>query len=124
MWDFSSEVILYRGCTPSYRILFNLWEKKERKKRNLILALIHFSYLSHITLNMSIILFSIGVCILLFSFVFSFNSKNKGVVGTVYKEMKGPLFPTVSVHSQNEEYVNLILALILSNQVWLSKLPS
>ena len=34
-------------------------------------------------------------------------SKNGAVVGAVYKEkdMKGPLFPTVAVHSQNEEYV-------------------
>ncbi|KAI6691263.1 hypothetical protein NL676_028091 [Syzygium grande] len=32
-----------------------------------------------------------------------FFTKNKAVVGTVYKDMKGPLFPTVSVHSQNEE---------------------
>lgn len=66
---------------------------------------------------MSFTLLSTGVCILLFSFVFSFNRKNKAVVGTVYKDMKGPLFPTVSVHSQNEEYVKLILTLFLSNQV-------
>jgi hypothetical protein len=33
------------------------------------------------------------------------GSKNGAVVGTVYKDMKGPLFPTVAVHSQNEEYV-------------------
>lgn len=32
-------------------------------------------------------------------------SKNGAVVGGVYKEIKGPLFPTVAVHSQNEEYV-------------------
>ncbi|KAF8026815.1 hypothetical protein BT93_F3333 [Corymbia citriodora subsp. variegata] len=32
-----------------------------------------------------------------------FFTKNNTVVGTVYKDMKGPLFPTVSVHSQNEE---------------------
>ncbi|KAF7824994.1 pentatricopeptide repeat-containing protein [Senna tora] len=30
-------------------------------------------------------------------------SKNGQVVGTVYKDMKGPLFPTIAVHSQNEE---------------------
>lgn len=35
-------------------------------------------------------------------------SKNGQVVGTVFKEMKGPLFPTVAVHSQNEEYVVLL----------------
>ncbi|KAJ6855501.1 ran-binding protein M [Populus alba x Populus x berolinensis] len=29
--------------------------------------------------------------------------KNGAVVGGVYKEIKGPLFPTVAVHSQNEE---------------------
>ncbi|OWM85090.1 ran-binding protein M homolog [Punica granatum] len=32
-----------------------------------------------------------------------FFTKNGAVVGTVYKDMKGPLFPTVAVHSQNEE---------------------
>ncbi|XP_030521989.1 ran-binding protein M homolog isoform X2 [Rhodamnia argentea] len=32
-----------------------------------------------------------------------FFTKNKAVVGTVYKDMKGPLFPTISVHSLNEE---------------------
>ena len=31
--------------------------------------------------------------------------KNGKVVGTVAKDVKGPLFPTVAVHSQNEEYV-------------------
>jgi len=35
-------------------------------------------------------------------------SKNGQVVGTVFKEMKGPLFPTVAVHSQNEEYAVLL----------------
>ncbi|KAL6492809.1 hypothetical protein OROGR_032568 [Orobanche gracilis] len=32
-----------------------------------------------------------------------FFTKNGGVVGSVYKDVKGRLFPTVSVHSQNEE---------------------
>lgn len=32
-----------------------------------------------------------------------FFTKNGVVVGTVYKDMKGSLFPTVAVHSQNEE---------------------
>ncbi|KHN32477.1 ran-binding protein M homolog isoform X2 [Glycine soja] len=32
-----------------------------------------------------------------------FFTKNGHVVGSVYKDMKGPLFPTVAVHSQNEE---------------------
>ncbi|CAK8575272.1 unnamed protein product [Lathyrus sativus] len=32
-----------------------------------------------------------------------FFTKNGRVVGTVCKDMKGPLFPTVAVHSQNEE---------------------
>ncbi|QHO56077.1 ran-binding protein M homolog [Arachis stenosperma] len=32
-----------------------------------------------------------------------FFTKNGQVVGTVYKDMKGPLFPTIAVHSQNEE---------------------
>lgn len=36
-----------------------------------------------------------------------FFTKNGAVVGTVSKDIKGPLFPTVAVHSQNEEvYVN------------------
>ncbi|XP_034924589.1 ran-binding protein M homolog [Populus alba] len=32
-----------------------------------------------------------------------FFTKNGAVVGGVYKDIKGPLFPTVAVHSQNEE---------------------
>ncbi|XP_042491633.1 ran-binding protein M homolog [Macadamia integrifolia] len=32
-----------------------------------------------------------------------FFTKNGKLVGTVYKDVKGPLFPTISVHSQNEE---------------------
>ncbi|KAL3513373.1 hypothetical protein ACH5RR_026090 [Cinchona calisaya] len=32
-----------------------------------------------------------------------FFTKNGKVVGTVIKDVKGPLFPTVAVHSQNEE---------------------
>ncbi|TKY68073.1 Ran-binding protein 10 [Spatholobus suberectus] len=32
-----------------------------------------------------------------------FFTKNDQVVGSVYKDMKGPLFPTIAVHSQNEE---------------------
>lgn len=32
-----------------------------------------------------------------------FFTKNGQVVGTVYKDMKGLLFPTIAVHSQNEE---------------------
>ncbi|KAK3028102.1 hypothetical protein RJ639_039796 [Escallonia herrerae] len=34
-----------------------------------------------------------------------FFTKNGAVVGTVYKDVKGRLFPTIAVHSQNEEYV-------------------
>lgn len=36
-------------------------------------------------------------------------SKNGALVGAVYKDMKGLLFPTVAVHSQNEEYVAPLL---------------
>ncbi|KAJ0026009.1 hypothetical protein Pint_07020 [Pistacia integerrima] len=32
-----------------------------------------------------------------------FFTKNGALVGTVCKEIKGPLFPTIAVHSQNEE---------------------
>ncbi|KAF4363618.1 hypothetical protein F8388_002159 [Cannabis sativa] len=32
-----------------------------------------------------------------------FFTKNGAVVGTAFKEVKGPLFPTIAVHSQNEE---------------------
>lgn len=32
-----------------------------------------------------------------------FFTKNGVVVGAVYKDVKGPLFPTIAVHSQNEE---------------------
>ena len=39
-------------------------------------------------------------------------SKNGDIVGAVYKNMKGPLFPTVAVHSQNEEYVAHLLQLV------------
>lgn len=35
--------------------------------------------------------------------------KNGTIVGTVFKDVKGPLFPTVAVHSQNEEYVDVSL---------------
>jgi len=53
---------------------------------------------------------------LLFLFV---ASKNGQIVGTVFKEMKGPLFPTVAVHSQNEEYVVLLFLLLLRLMEWL-----
>ncbi|KAB1204808.1 hypothetical protein CJ030_MR8G002620 [Morella rubra] len=33
-----------------------------------------------------------------------FFTKNGALVGTVYKDIKGPLFPTIAVHSQNEEW--------------------
>ncbi|GAV87328.1 SPRY domain-containing protein/CLTH domain-containing protein [Cephalotus follicularis] len=37
-----------------------------------------------------------------------FFTKNGQIVGKVHKDMKGPLFPTIAVHSQNEEvHVNL-----------------
>ena len=36
-----------------------------------------------------------------------FSSKNGTIVGKVYKDVKCQLFPTVAVHSQNEEYVFL-----------------
>lgn len=32
-----------------------------------------------------------------------FFTKNGKLVGTVYKDVKGPLFPTIAVHSKNEE---------------------
>ncbi|GER37827.1 SPla/RYanodine receptor (SPRY) domain-containing protein [Striga asiatica] len=32
-----------------------------------------------------------------------FFTKNGAIVGSVFKDVKGPLFPTVAVHSQNEE---------------------
>lgn len=32
------------------------------------------------------------------------GSKNGKLIGTVPKDVKCPLFPTVAVHSQNEEY--------------------
>lgn len=31
--------------------------------------------------------------------------KNGKLVGTIEKDIKGPLYPTIAVHSQNEEYV-------------------
>ncbi|KAH9625994.1 hypothetical protein KSS87_022933 [Heliosperma pusillum] len=49
-----------------------------------------------------------------------FFTKNGDIVGTVYKDMKSQLFPTVAVHSQNEEYdacrqiFHLLLIIILS----------
>ncbi|KAL0351330.1 UNVERIFIED_CONTAM: Ran-binding protein M [Sesamum calycinum] len=36
-----------------------------------------------------------------------FFTKNGVVVGSVYKDVKGPVIPTVAVHSQNEEYVTV-----------------
>lgn len=44
---------------------------------------------------------SLSLCLIIIA------SKNGQVVGTVYKDIKGPLFPTIAVHSQNEEYVPL-----------------
>ncbi|RXH92436.1 hypothetical protein DVH24_033332 [Malus domestica] len=38
-----------------------------------------------------------------------FFTKNGAVVGTVPKDIKGPLFPTIAVHSQNEEIVRSYL---------------
>ncbi|KAI3915874.1 hypothetical protein MKW92_002894 [Papaver armeniacum] len=32
-----------------------------------------------------------------------FFTKNGELIGTVYKDVKGPLYPTIAVHSQNEE---------------------
>lgn len=42
-------------------------------------------------------------------------SKNGAIVGTVCKEkeMKGRLFPTIAVHSQNEEYVYLLICVFI-----------
>ncbi|GMH00337.1 hypothetical protein Nepgr_002176 [Nepenthes gracilis] len=34
-----------------------------------------------------------------------FFTKNGVVIGSIYKDVKGPLFPTVAVHSQNEEVI-------------------
>ena len=34
-------------------------------------------------------------------------SKNGQLVSSIYKDMKGTLFPTIAVHSQNEEYVHI-----------------
>lgn len=45
------------------------------------------------------------------------NSKNRAIVGTVLKDMKGPLFPTVAVHSQNEEYVSFLSCCIQSSTI-------
>lgn len=51
-------------------------------------------------------------------------SKNGTVVGTVPKDMKGPLYPTIAVHSQNEEYVisslNIKLLLLFIYCDWAS----
>ncbi|KAH9758042.1 Ran-binding protein M-like [Citrus sinensis] len=38
-----------------------------------------------------------------------FFTKNGSLVGAVYKDIKGPLFPTIAVHSQNEELVRSYL---------------
>lgn len=49
-------------------------------------------------------------------------SKNGTVVGAVPKDMKGPLYPTIAVHSQNEEYeissLNIKLLLLLIYCDW------
>ena len=46
-------------------------------------------------------------------------SKNGAIVGTVCKEkeMKGRLFPTIAVHSQNEEYVSPSVLCIYMNSL-------
>jgi len=46
-------------------------------------------------------------------------SKNGQVVGPVSKDMKGPLFPTIAVHSQNEEYVALLSVNIIHKLLFL-----
>lgn len=51
-------------------------------------------------INFNLLRILIIICLL-----FVVASKNGAVVGTVYNEVKGPLFPTIAVHSQNEEYV-------------------
>ncbi|KAK1276438.1 hypothetical protein QJS04_geneDACA011112 [Acorus gramineus] len=38
-----------------------------------------------------------------------FFTKNRELLGTIYKDVKGPLFPTISVHSLNEEIVRSYL---------------
>lgn len=48
-------------------------------------------------LFLSVLIYSLLVCLK------NLNSKNGAPVGAVYKEIKCPLFPTVSVHSPNEE---------------------
>lgn len=67
--------------------------------------------------------FLLSVSITRFFYSLFDASKNGQVVGTVYKDMKGPLFPTIAVHSQNEEYVLLmsfnIIYLIFHLLEWL-----
>jgi|APAra0007618407_1042631.scaffolds.fasta_scaffold04269_4 hypothetical protein len=40
-----------------------------------------------------------------FLIIFVGASKNGTIVGKIPKDIRGHLFPTVAVHSQNEEYV-------------------
>ena len=42
-------------------------------------------------------------CVTLLTYLIG-RSVNGTLVGTVSKYIKGPLFPTVAVHSRNEEY--------------------
>nr|XP_029144713.1 uncharacterized protein LOC112710218 isoform X1 [Arachis hypogaea]XP_029144714.1 uncharacterized protein LOC112710218 isoform X1 [Arachis hypogaea]XP_029144715.1 uncharacterized protein LOC112710218 isoform X1 [Arachis hypogaea] len=59
--------------------------------------------------------------VLFFSF-FLFEPKNGQVVGTVYKDMKGPLFPTIAVHSQNEDGDHDMLIPYLATEAWIRSL--
>ncbi|URE41785.1 SPRY [Musa troglodytarum] len=52
-----------------------------------------------------------------------FFTKNAKLVGTVPKDIKGPLYPSIAVHSQNEEYaVGFILEERLKQQAMIEKL--
>ncbi|RZC62677.1 hypothetical protein C5167_024420 [Papaver somniferum] len=46
-----------------------------------------------------------------------FFTKNGELIGTVYKDVKGPLYPTIAVHSQNEEYACFPLLIDLSSSL-------
>nr|XP_025618161.1 serine carboxypeptidase-like 13 isoform X3 [Arachis hypogaea] len=52
----------------------------------------------------------------------SSRNKNGQVVGTVYKDMKGPLFPTIAVHSQNEDGDHDMLIPYLATEAWIRSL--
>lgn len=72
-----------------------------------LLKLVFIRFAFRCMLSFVYCLFCILKIVLYFAF-HVYGRKNGAVVGTAYKELKVSLFPTIAVHSQNEEYVYLL----------------